>query len=86
MSKLGCDIKYMYRASTGHSFIFVVADEVTSYLVAIPLYKGTLHGIGADLVNYVHCKHGSLNNLIFDDDQVFYQVSLSTFTMIKYQN
>ena len=36
MSKLSCDIKFMYRASTGHKFILIVADEVTNYLVATP--------------------------------------------------
>ena len=29
----------MYRASTGHKFVLVVTDEVTNYLVTIPLYK-----------------------------------------------
>ena len=37
INKLSYDIKYMYIASTGHQFIPVVTDEVTNYLVTIPL-------------------------------------------------
>ena len=36
MSKLSCDIKYMYRASTGHKFMLVVTANVTNYLVTTP--------------------------------------------------
>ena len=43
MSKLSCDIKYMYRASTGCKFILVVADEVMTFVVLIPPYKVASH-------------------------------------------
>ena len=33
ISKQSYDIKYVYRASTGHRFIFMIADELTNYLV-----------------------------------------------------
>ena len=49
MSKLSCDIKYMYGASTCHKLITVVADEVKNYLLTIPLYRGTSHKIGEHL-------------------------------------
>ena len=60
MSKLSCDIKCMYRASTDHRFILVATDEVTNYLVTIPLYIGTSHEI---FVNYVFCKYGPPFNI-----------------------
>ena len=41
MSKLSCNIKYMYRASTDCKFKPVVADEVKDYLMTIPLYRRT---------------------------------------------
>ena len=57
MSKLRCNSKYMYRASTGHKFILVVADEVPNYLVTITLYRGTSHDIVETLINKVFYKH-----------------------------
>ena len=35
MSKLSCDIKYTYRASTDHKFILVDTDKIPKYLVTI---------------------------------------------------
>ena len=51
--KLCYDIKIMYKANTGHKFIFVVVDEATNYSVTIPLYTGTSKEIGKALINYV---------------------------------
>ena len=53
MSKLNCDIKYMYRASTCHKFILVVVDKVTNYPVTIPLYRGTSYESVMCYVNMV---------------------------------
>ena len=64
MSKLDCDIKYLYRESTGHRFICVVTEEVTKYLVTFLLYKGPLHEIRKALIN-------NASYLIFDEDQAF---------------
>ena len=57
MTKFSCYIKHMYRTNTGHSFILVVTDNVTTYLVTIPLYKGTSHEIADELLNYLSHKH-----------------------------
>ena len=59
-SKLSCNIKYMCRKSTGHKFILSVTNEVVNDLIAILLYRGTLHEVGEALINYVFCKHAPL--------------------------
>ena len=56
MSKLSCDIKYMYRASTGYKFILVVKGEVTNYLVTITLYRGISYKFRDTLINHIFCK------------------------------
>ena len=53
VGKVSCNIKYMYRASTGHQFILVVADKVTNYIVTIPLYEGTSHEVRKACINHV---------------------------------
>ena len=68
--KLSCDIKCMYRASTGHRFILVVTNEVTNYLVTIPLHRGTSHDVGEALINYVF-ENMAPSCLVFDEDQSF---------------
>ena len=57
MSKLICNIKYIYRVSTDHRSILVVADEVTNYLVTSILYRETLSEVGEALMTSVFCKH-----------------------------
>ena len=71
MSKLHCDIKYMYTTRTGHRFILVIADEVTNYLVTIAFYRRTSHKVGEALINYVFCKYGPPSYLKFDEDLAF---------------
>ena len=44
-------MKYMYRASTGHKFLLVVADEVTKYSVTIYLFRGASHKVGEAIIN-----------------------------------
>ena len=60
ISKLSCDIKYIYRASTGHTFILVVTDEVTNCLLTVPLHRWTSPEVGEALINCLFCKHGPL--------------------------
>ena len=71
MGKLSCDIKYMYRACAGHKFILLVADEVTHFLVTIPLYRGTSYEIGEALINYIFCKPGLPKCSICEEDKAF---------------
>ena len=71
MNKLHCDFKNMYRSRTGHEFILVVTDEVTNYLVTIPLYRGSSHEIAEAVINYVFCKQGSPSYVSCDEDQAF---------------
>ena len=50
----------MYTASTGNKFTFVFTDEITDYLVTIPLYRGTSYEVGEAHINYVFYKCGPL--------------------------
>ena len=69
----------MYRASTDHKFILAAEDKVTN-----PLNRWPSHGIGKVLMNYVFCKHRSLNYSLFDEDQTFYEVSCDIFIKIRH--
>ena len=39
MSRLSMDLKVMVRSQKGHWFILCIIDEVTNYLITMPLYQ-----------------------------------------------
>ena len=39
LSKLSMDLKVMPRSSKGHKFILCIIDEVTNYLITVPMYQ-----------------------------------------------
>ena len=39
LSRLSMDIKVMPRSSKGHKFILCIIDEVTNYLITVPIYQ-----------------------------------------------
>ena len=55
--------------------MLVVADEIANYLLTVPLYIRTSRETGGAIL----CTHGPKSYLIFDEDQVSYQVSCNTF-------
>ena len=38
VSRLSMDLKVMLRSSKGHKFILCIIDEVTNYLITVPMY------------------------------------------------
>ena len=36
--RLGMDLKVMPRSNKGHKYILCIIDEVTNYLITIPIY------------------------------------------------
>ena len=39
LSRLSMDIKVITKSNKGHKFILCVIDEVTNYLISMPLYQ-----------------------------------------------
>ena len=39
MSKLGMDLKVMPRSHKGHKYILCIIDEVTNYLITVPIFQ-----------------------------------------------
>ena len=40
LSKLNMDLKVMPRSYKGHKYILCIIDEVTNYLITVPIYQG----------------------------------------------
>ena len=39
LSRLNMDLKVMPRSHKGHKFILCIIDEVTNYLITVPIYQ-----------------------------------------------
>ena len=65
LSRLSMDLKVMPRSSKGHKFILCVIDEVTNYLITVPMYQSKAEEVGEALIEHVitkYCIPGLYNN------------------------
>ena len=46
LSRLSMDLKVMPRSQKGHKFILCVIDEVTNYLITIPIFQAKSEEVG----------------------------------------
>ena len=49
-SRLSMDLKIMPRSCKGHKFILCMIDEVTNYLITVPIYPAKSEEIGEALI------------------------------------
>ena len=50
LSKLSMDLKVMPRSHKGHKYILCIIDEVTNYLITVPIYQSKVVEIGDALM------------------------------------
>ena len=65
------DLKVMPRSQKGHKFILCVIDEVTSYLITVPIYHSKSEEIGKALMENVISKNCIPDYIIMDQDSAF---------------
>ena len=53
LSKLSMDLKVMPKSYKGHKFILCIIDEVTNYLIAVPIYQSKSEEIGDALMEHI---------------------------------
>ena len=61
----------MQRSSKGHKFILCIIDEVTNYLIALPIYQSKVEEIGDTLIEHVAMKYCVPDCVIMDQDSAF---------------
>ena len=67
LSRLSMDLKVMPRLQKGHQYILCIIDEVTNYLVTVPLYQARSEEVGK-LIEHVITKYCMPNYTIMDQD------------------
>ena len=51
LSRLSMDLKVMPRSHKGHKLILCIIDEITNYLITVPIYQTRSEEIGEALVD-----------------------------------
>ena len=71
LSRLSMDLKAVPRSHKGHKFILCIIDEVTNYLITVPIYQAWSEEIGEALTENVITKYCIPEYIIMDQDSAF---------------
>ena len=61
----------MPKSHIGHKFILHVIDEITNYIITIPIYHARSEEIGDALIDNVISEYGIPEYMIMDQDSAF---------------
>ena len=82
MSRLSIDLKVMLRSHKGHRYILCIIDEVTNYLVTIPIFQAKSEEIGEALIENVITKYCIPEYIIMDQDSAFMSSPMTPYSQI----
>ena len=71
LSRLSMDLKVMPKSIQGHKFILYIIDEVTNYLITVPIYQSKAEEICEALIEHVVTKYCVPDCIIIDQDSTF---------------
>ena len=73
----------MTRSYKGHKNILCITDEVTNYLITIPMYQARSEEVGDALIENVITKYCTPEYIIMDQDSTFIS-SLMNYLLKKF--
>ena len=65
------DLKVMPKSQKGHKFILCIIDEMTNYLITVPIYHSRSEEVGEALIEHVISKFCAPDCIIMDQDSTF---------------
>ena len=83
LSRLSMDLNVMPRSHKGHKFILWIIDEVSNYLITVPIYQAKSEEIGEALIENVIMKYCIQEHIKMDQDIAFMS-SLMTYLLNKF--
>ena len=66
LSRLSMDLKEMPRSHKGYKYILCIIDEVTNYLITVPIQQARSEEIGEALIDNIITKYCILEYIIMD--------------------
>ena len=73
----------MSRSYKGHKFILCIIDEVTNYLITLPIHQAESEEVGEALTENIITKYCVPEYIIIDQDSTFMS-SLMTYLLNKF--
>ena len=61
----------MSWSSQGHKFLLCIIDEITNYLITVPIYQSKAEEIGEALIEHIVTKYCVPDCIIMDQDNAF---------------
>ena len=83
LSRLSMDLKVMPRSYKGHKYILCIKDDVTNYLITIPINQANSEEVADQLIENVITKYGTPEHIIMDQDSAF-MFSLMNYVFSKF--
>ena len=71
LSRLSIDFKVMPKSNKGQKFILHIIDEVTNYLITVPLYQAKSEEVGETIIENIITKCCVPDCIIMDQDSAF---------------
>ena len=71
MSRLRMDLKVMPRSCKGHKYILCIIDEVTNFLITVPIFQARSEETGEALLENVIIKYCIPEYIIMDQGSAF---------------
>ena len=65
------DLKVMPRSAKGHKCILCIIDEITNYLIMVPIYQSKVEEVGEALMEHVITKCCVPDCIVMDQDRAF---------------
>ena len=83
LSRLSMDLKVMPRSHKGHTFILCIIDEVTNYLITVPIHQAKSEEVGEAIMENFITKYCIPEYIIMDQDSAF-MPSLMTYLLNQF--
>ena len=71
MSRLSMDLKVMPKSQKGLKYVLCVIDEVTNFLITVPIFQAKSEEMGEALLEHVITKHCIPDYIVMDQDSAF---------------
>ena len=71
LSRLSMDLKVMPKLQKCHKFILCIIDEVTNYMITVPIHHSKSEEVGEALIGNVISKYCIPDYIIMDQDSAF---------------
>ena len=77
MFRLSMDLKVMPKSHKRHKYILCIIDEVTNYLITVPIFEARSEEVGEAILEHVITKHCVPDYIIMDQDSAFMSLVMS---------